>query len=133
METLRANPTWKIAIVMLLVLTCLFIFLVALASSQAGDSAQAARDQALLKALAAAKATASESEDAHKFLHDFMLVPGSAVLVDDHHVLALYKNQEKDFYAVLLFSVDCDRTGCTPNELLAFSIVDSDGQDIQLA
>jgi hypothetical protein len=121
------------AIIMLIALTCLFIFLVALASSQAGDSAQAARDKAMLTALAAAQAIPSESEDGHKFLNDFVLVPGSAVLVDDHHVLALYKNEGKDFYAVLLFSVDCDRTGCTPNQLLAFSIVDSDGQDIQVA
>jgi len=53
------------------------------------------------------------------------------VLVDDHHVLAMYKNAAKDFYALVLFSASCDRTGCTPTELIAFSIVDSQGRDVE--
>ncbi len=75
---------------------------------------------------------ASNGEDAATFLKDFEMLPGTAVLIDDNHVLAVYKKSDKEFYAVVLFSVDCDTSGCTPNELLAFSIVDGQGDDVQL-
>jgi len=133
MESERSGQGWKLLIVMLVGLTALFIFLVTLGAShpragEGGDRGWLMRVQAEEPDSASQK-----DESSPNFLKDFVLVPGTAVLIDDQHVLALYQNPQKDFYAVVLFSVDCDRTSCTPIELLAFSIVDGQGKDIQLA
>lgn len=118
------RDAWKVVIAVLVCLTGLFILLVALASSQMKDEPQAQEAPGF---------SAPEKSRAPTFLKDFEFIPGSAVLVDARHVLALYKNSQKDFYAVVLFAADCDRLGCVPNELIAFSIVDRDGQDVELA
>ncbi|MGH7770213.1 MAG: hypothetical protein ACREQP_22405 [Candidatus Binatia bacterium] len=131
MHTERTGQGWKLLIVMLVGLTILFIFLVALGAShpRVGENIQRGR----FLRVQAGKPDAPQDESAPDFLKDFVLIPGTAVLIDDHHVLALYQNPQKGFYAVVLFNVDCDRTSCTPTRLLAFSIVDGEGKDVQLA
>jgi hypothetical protein len=130
METAGTKNAWKILILVLVCLTGLFIFLVALASSETDDSKET---PGLSSPEKPGLSSPKQSGGPAKFLEDFEFVPGSAVLVDQRHILALFKNPQKDFYAVVLFNADCDRTGCTPNELIAFSIVDSEGRDVELA
>jgi hypothetical protein len=131
MQAEKTHQGLKLLIILMIGLTGVFMILVALASS----NTRSWRETAALSLLAVQDRGAAQpdSESSPKFLEDFVLVPGSAVLLDDHHVLALYKKDNKEFYAMLLFSVDCDTNSCTPIELLAFSIVDGQGQDIQLA
>jgi hypothetical protein len=132
METGRARQGWKLLIVMLVGLTALFILLVALGASQPLAGEGSFRGWLTRAQAEKPDSAPQQGESSPNFLKDFVLVPGTAVLIDDQHVLALYQNPQKDFYAVLLFSVDCDRTSCTPTELLAFSIIDGEGKDIQL-
>jgi hypothetical protein len=131
MQAAHTGNGWKLLIIMLVGLTGLFIVLVTLAASQVRGS----EGDRYVRSVPAQSEKPEPPEDGRSpnFLKDFELVPGTAVLIDDRHVLALYKKSDKDFYAALLFGVDCDRTGCTPNELLAFSIVDGQGEDIQPA
>ena len=49
------------------------------------------------------------------------------------YVLAMFQNPEKQFYAVALFTATCSGNRCTPTELIAFSIVDNQGRDVELA
>jgi hypothetical protein len=129
MEIVRTRDAWKILIVVLVCLTGLFIFLVALASSQTRGN----EDPPGLSAPEKPGLSSPKQGGPVSVLKDFEFVPGSAVLVDQRHVLALYKNAKKEFYAVVLFNADCDRSGCTPKELIAFSIVDREGQDVEFA
>lgn len=135
-HAVRTGDVWKIVIVVLVCLTGLFVFLVAIASSQM----DAPEENPSLSAPntpgapnANGEAVPQAGQGPAEFLKDFQLVPGSAVLVDDHHVIAVYRNEEKEFYALVLFSANCDRSGCTPTELIAFSIVDNQGRDVELA
>jgi hypothetical protein len=132
MFTERTGQGWKLLIVMLAGLTALFILLVALGAShsRAGESSSRGR---LLHVQTETPHSNPQDESSPNFLKDFVLVPGTAVLIGDHHVLALYQNPQKDFYALVLFSVDCNQASCTPTQLLAFSIVDGEGKDVQLA
>jgi hypothetical protein len=128
----RTGQGWKLLIVMLIGLTILFIFLVTLGASHSSIKDESHRGR-LIRVQADKPQSDPQDESSPNFLKDFVLVPGTAVLIDDRHVLALYHNPQKDFYALLLFSVDCKQASCTPTELLAFSIVDGEGKDVQLA
>ncbi|HEX9444506.1 MAG TPA: hypothetical protein VGA73_10315 [Candidatus Binatia bacterium] len=134
-ETAKTSDIWKIVIVVLVCLTGLFVFLVAIASSGMDMMDMEGNNPALSQPHTKNQAAAApeEGQGPAQFLKDFEFVPGSAVLVDDHHVMAMYRNPEKEFYAVVLFNAQCDRTGCTPTELIAFSIVDNQGRDVELA
>ena len=132
METASAQKRkiqdgWKILVAALACLTGVFIFLVALASPGMEDN-----DEKLSEAPGLSSPTPG-GPGAGNVLNGFQFIPGSAVLVDDHHVIALFKNPDKEFYAVALFSANCDQGGCTPTELIAFSIVDNQGRDVELA
>ena len=129
-QTARTGDVWKIVIVVLVCLTGIFLFLVAIASSETDEAAD---NPALSEPNTKDKAAPEVGQGPAQFLKDFEFVQGSAVLVDDHHVMAVYRNAEKQFYALVLFSAKCDRTGCTPTELIAFSIVDNEGRDVELA
>jgi hypothetical protein len=135
METARTQNRnvqdgWKILVAALVCLTGVFMFLVALAAPAAEDEEIPSDNQGL-----SAPNTPSNPDagTGSTVLKGFQFIPGSAVLVDDHHVIALFKNPEKEFYAVALFSANCDQAGCTPTELIAFSIVDNQGRDVELA
>ncbi|HEY3306321.1 MAG TPA: hypothetical protein VGL70_22605 [Candidatus Binatia bacterium] len=132
MHTLRTGQGWKLLIAMLLGLTILFIFLVAVGASHPRINEGSHRGR-LIRVQAETPNSDPQDGSSPNFLKDFVLVPGTAVLIDDHHVLALYQNPQKDFYALVLFRVDCKQASCTPTELLAFSIVDGEGRDVQLA
>jgi hypothetical protein len=132
MHTERTGQGWKLLIVMLVGLTILFIFLVTLGASHPSLNDGSHRGR-LIRVQAEKPQSDPQDESSPNFLKDFVLVPGTAFLIDDQHVLALYHNSQKDFYALLLFSVDCSQASCTPTELLAFSIVDGEGKDVQLA
>jgi hypothetical protein len=116
---------------MLVGLTILFIFLVALGASHPRINEESHRGR-LIRVQAETPDGDPRDESSPNFLKGFALVPGTAVLIDERHVLALYQNPQKDFYAVVLFSVECSQASCTPTELVAFSIVDGEGKDIQL-
>jgi len=131
MHTERTGQGWKLLIATLAGLTIAFIVLVAVGASQPRVRESTDRAQ-ILRVQAGDPEGAPADESAPNILKDFELVPGTAVLVDEHHVLAVYQNPQKEFFALVLFSVDCDRTRCTPTELLAFSIVDAEGKDVQL-
>jgi hypothetical protein len=119
--------------VMLLGLTILFIFLVAVGAASYPRVTENTHLGRLLRVQAEKPDSAPQDESSPNFLKDFDLIPGTAVLIDDSHVLAMYQNREKDFYALVLFSVECSPANCTPTGLLAFSIVDGEGKDVQLA
>jgi hypothetical protein len=133
MQAAHIGNGWKLLIIMLGVLTGLFIVLVSLASPASSRARESEGRPGPVARVQNEKPETSENESAPNILTDFELIPGTAVLVDDHHVVAFYKKSDREFYAVALFQVDCDRTSCTPNQLLAFSIVDGDGQDVQPA
>lgn len=73
------------------------------------------------------------TQDSSNFLEDFAFLPGSALVIEDHYVLALYENAEKKLYALAVFTANCDGERCAIQELIAYSIFDAEGQDLQLA
>jgi hypothetical protein len=119
---------WKILVAALACLTGIFFFLVAIASSGVDENQETPSQDPGLSAPDIPGGPAGSA-----VLKGFQLIPGSARLVDDKHVIALFKNPEKEFYAVALFTANCDQAGCTPTELIAFSIVDNQGRDVELA
>ena len=122
----KIQDGWKILVAALVCLTGIFMFLVALAAPAAEDEEMPSDSPGLT-------APNPQTGPGSTVLNGFQFIPGSAVLVDEHHVIALFKNPEKEFYAVALFSANCDQAGCTPTELIAFSIVDNQGRDVELA
>src|SRR5574341_322585 len=108
----KIQDGWKILVAALACLAGVFIFLVALASPGMEDSDETSSDTPGLSS------PTPGIPGAGNVLNGFQLIPGSAVLVDDHHVIALFKNPDKEFYAVALFSANCDQGGCTPTELI---------------
>lgn len=124
----RMQDGWKVLVAALACLTGIFIFLVAIASPEVGENQEARPEN---PGLTAPDTPAGPAGSA--VLKGFQLIPGSARLVDDRHVIALFENPEKEFYAVALFTANCDKAGCTPTELIAFSIVDNQGRDVELA
>jgi hypothetical protein len=123
----KLQDGWKILVAALACLTGVFIFLVALASPAMEDNDDTSSENPGLST------PTPGSPGPGNVLNGFQFIPGSAVLVDDHHVIALFQNPDKEFYAVALFSANCDQGGCTPTELIAFSIVDNQGRDVELA
>ncbi len=57
-----------------------------------------------------------------KLLNGFSIVPGAAVLVAREYVIALFKNPEKDLYALVSFSADCDSQSCTIKDLVTYTL-----------
>jgi hypothetical protein len=123
----KLQDGWKILVAALACLTGVFIFLVALASPAMEDNDEMSSETPGLST------PTPGTPGPGNVLNGFQFIPGSAVLVDDHHVIALFQNPDKEFYAVALFSANCDQGGCTPTELIAFSIVDNQGRDVELA
>lgn len=106
------------------VLISLVVFLVVSAPSQAeGAEGNAPSGASLLR---------TAVQDQPNFLEDFVFVPGSAVLIEDRYILALYENPEKGLYAVAVFSANCDPGACAVGGVVAYSIFDAQGHDIQL-
>lgn len=106
------------------VLISLVVFLVVSAPFQAEGAERNAPSGAFLLRTAA--------QDQPNFLEDFVFVPGSAVLIEDRYILALYENPEKRLYAVALFSANCDSGACAIGGVVTYSIFDAQGHDIQL-
>lgn len=63
---------------------------------------------------------------------EFAFVPGKAMLVEDHYILALYANAEKGHYALALFTAGCDSDDCRIGDLVAYSVFDAQGDDVQV-
>ena len=124
----KLQDGWKILVSALICLTSVFIFLVALASPGTGDDEGKPGETPGLSS-----PEVLEGQSMGGVLKDFQFIPGSAVMVDATHVLAMFQNSEKQFYAVALFTAKCDGNRCTPTELIAFSIVDNQGRDVELA
>jgi len=124
----RIQDGWKILVAALACLTGVFMFLVAIASPGIDENQETPSENPELSA-----PNTPTSPKGSSALKGFQFIPGSAVIVDDHHVIALFQNPEKEFYAVALFNANCDQGGCTPTELIAFSIVDNQGRDVELA
>lgn len=124
----KLQDGWKILIAALVCVTSVFIFLVALASSGTGDGED---KPGQTPGLSSPEVPGGQSFGG--VLKDFQFVPGSAVMVDANHVLAMFQNPEKQFYAVALFTATCEGNRCRPTELIAFSIVDNQGRDVELA
>lgn len=76
---------------------------------------------------------ASDAGDSLSFFEDFTVVPGSVAVIEDRYILALLKNSRENLYAVMMFTADCSLGHCTVGELVAYSMFDTQGQDIQLA
>src|ERR1051326_6702678 len=124
----RLQDGWKILIAALVRLATVFFFLVALASPGTGDGEDQPGQTPGLSS-----PEVPEGQSMGGMLRDFQFIPGSAVMVDATHVLAMFQNPEKQFYAVALFTATCSGNRCTPTELIAFSIVDNQGRDVELA
>jgi hypothetical protein len=82
---------WKILVATLACLTGIFIFLVAIASPGIDDNQETPSEN---PGLTAPETPAGPAGSAA--LKGFQLIPGSARLVDDRHVIALFKNPEKN-------------------------------------
>ncbi|HEY1268787.1 MAG TPA: hypothetical protein VGH16_16140 [Candidatus Binatia bacterium] len=124
----KLQDGWKILVSALVCVTTVFIFLVALASPGTDEDEDKPGQTPGLSSPEVPGAGTMGG-----VLKDFQFIPGSAVMVDATHVLAMFQNPEKQFYAVALFSAKCEGTRCTPTELIAFSIVDNQGRDVELA
>ena len=124
----KLQDGWKILIAALVCVTSVFIFLVALASPGTGDD-----EDKPGQAPGLSSPEVPEGQSMGGILKDFQFIPGSAVMVDATHVLAMFQNPEKQFYAVALFTATCNGGRCMPTELIAFSIVDNQGRDVELA
>jgi len=129
----KVQDGWKVLVAALVCLTGVFMFLVALAAPAVENDDQTPSDTPGLSSPDTPSNPANPAPQGSGALKGFQFIPGSAVLVDDHHVIALFQNPEKEFYAVALFNASCDQGGCTPTELIAFSIVDKQGRDVELA
>lgn len=110
---------------MVIRITAVAVFLAASAFSEMGWSQETA--------LYGVPPLAVEAEEPPDLLKGFVFVPGAALPIGDHHVLVLYNNPENGFYALALFSTECGLTHCTVGELIAYSLVDGEGQAIKLA
>ncbi len=64
---------------------------------------------------------------------EFAFVPGEALLIEDHYVLALYKNAEKGHYAIALLTANCGSNNCKIGDLVAYSVFDDQGNDVEAA
>lgn len=63
--------------------------------------------------------------DSHSsFLEDFAFLPGSAVVVEERYVLALYENAKNGLFAVAMFTANCEAGGCPIGDFMGYSIVD---------
>ncbi len=124
----KLQDGWKILVAALVCMTSVFIFLVALASPGTDDDEDKPGQTPGLSS-----PEVPEGQTIGGVLKDFKFIPGSAVMVDEQHVLAMFQNPEKQFYAVALFTATCAGGRCTPIELIAFSIVDNQGRDVELA
>jgi hypothetical protein len=124
----KLQDGWKILVAALVCVTSVFIFLVALASPGTGDDEDKPGQTPGLSS-----PEVLEGQTMGGVLSGFQFVPGSTVMVDPKHILAMFQNPEKQFYAIALFSAICDGTRCRPTELVAFSIVDNQGRDVELA
>lgn len=80
--------------------------------------------------VALALAEVGRAEEANS-LKDFVFLPGSAVLVDQGYILALFENWRNGLYAVVVFAADCDQAGCTVGDLISCSIFDPEGADAE--
>ena len=109
----------------IILLISLVIFLVVLAPSKTEGNEEGVPFGASLLGTA--------GKDPAHFLKDFAFVPGSAMMIEDHYILALYENSEKELYALAVFTANCDQEGCAVKDLVVYSIFDSQGQDIRLA
>lgn len=65
-------------------------------------------------------------------LNGFAVVPGSVAVIEDRYIVALLENAEKDLYAIIMFTADCGSGNCTLGDLVAFSIFDAQGEEVQL-
>src|ERR1051325_10341540 len=99
----RLQDGWKILIAALVCVTSVFFFLVALASPGTGDGEDQPGQTPGLSS-----PEVPEGQSMGGMLRDFQFIPGSAVMVDATHVLAMFQNPEKEFYAVALFTATCD-------------------------
>jgi len=124
----KLQDSWKILVAALVCVTSVFIFLVALASPGTDDGEDQPGQTPGLSS-----PEVPEGQSMGGILRDFQFIPGSAVMVDATHVLAMFQNPEKQFYAVALFTATCSGNRCTPTELIAFSIVDNQGRDVEVA
>jgi hypothetical protein len=77
--------------------------------------------------------TNSEGEELATFLEDFEFIPGSAVTIEGQYVLALYGSSKRQLFALALLTADQDPEYCTLMEAVAFSLVDAQGEDAQMA
>lgn len=64
----------------------------------------------------------SRAQSLLKLLQGFNIIPGTAVLVEGGYVIALFKNPEKDLYALVSFSADCDGQSCTIKDLVTYAL-----------
>ncbi len=86
----------------------------------------------LIVALALAEVErAEEAQDSPNSLKDFVFLPGSAVLVDQGYILALFENWRNGLYAVVVFAADCNQAGCTIGDLISCSIFDPEGANAE--
>jgi hypothetical protein len=70
----------------------------------------------------------TEAWDSLDFSKDFLFVPGSAVQVDEDRIVALYRNWRNGVYALAMFTADCDPEGCDLGDLIAYSVIDPQGE-----
>jgi len=65
-------------------------------------------------------------------LKGFAVIPGSVALIEDRYIVALLENTEKDLYAIIMFTADCGSGNCNLGDLVAYSIFDAQGEEVQL-
>jgi len=98
----------------------------------AGPSSEPLKDP-MSAPLTVSTNSAGEGEELATFLEDFEFIPGSAVTIEGQYVLALYGSSKRQLFALALLTADQDPESCTLMEAVAFSLVDAQGEDVQMA
>lgn len=76
---------------------------------------------------------AAEAAGSPSSLKGFAVVPDTVAVIDNRYVIALLKNVEEDLYAIIMFTANCRSGDCTIENLVAYSIFDAQGKEVQLA
>ena len=69
----------------------------------------------------------AEVGDPWEFVKEFTFVPNSIVQVEEHYVAGLFHHREKNLYALVIYTADCDSGGCTIKNNVAYAVTDAQG------
>ena len=69
----------------------------------------------------------AEVGDPWEFVREFTFLPNSNVQVEGHYVAGLFYHPEKNLYALVIYTADCNSGSCTVKDNVAYAVTDAQG------